>query len=139
MICNHITNHSKTQMLKTVNVYDLLRLQEDLSKAGLGLEGPLALPGQSMLITGPLHPTGQLECPYNTAAGTPQHVVQQSQEEVPAPPKSPVSLHRLVPLRLPGATEALTANGRLTGANLRLRITPVTAGEVLASPQASHL
>ena len=61
---------------------------------------------------GPLHPMGQLECPYNMAAGAPRQVVQESQEEVSVPPGSPMSLHRLAPLRLGGMARAVTAKGQ---------------------------
>ena len=61
---------------------------------------------------GPLHLTGQLKCPYSMAAGAPQQVIQESQEEIPVPTKSPVSYHWLASLRLGGTTRTTTANGQ---------------------------
>ena len=65
-----------------------------------------------LLVTGPLHPKGRLDCPYNMAAGAPQQVVQESQEEVPVPPMSPVSLHRVASFGLGGMMRAVTTNGQ---------------------------
>ena len=55
---------------------------------------------------------GQLGCPYNVAARAPQQVLCESQQEVPAPLKSPVLFHRLASFRLGGRTRAMTANGQ---------------------------
>ena len=88
----------------------------------------------SHLILEPSTPWGNSS--VLASAGAPQQVAQESQEEAPVPPKSPVSLSRLAPLSLGGMAGLWLPWGQAHWCWCDLPIIRVRARETLASLQA---